>query len=372
MLLKRTDLEKREREILAPYATFSDSATRKFSDSSSDEFRTQFQRDHARIIHSKAFRRLKGKTQVFVAHYGDHYRNRLTHTLEVSQISRNLARNLAVNEDLAGAIALAHDLGHTPFGHAGEERLDSLLRKFNRSFEHNRQSRRILTTLEKKYVGFGGLNLTSDLLDGLAKHSTPYDSPSSDGRQPSLEAQIVNLADEIAYTNHDLDDGLRGKIFTHKDLKNLKLWEAAIEKVDSNLPDEAFNHRAVSAIIDLLTTDLLRKTSKDLEENKIKSLNEIKNFRESFVNFSTSIQKDLEELREFLHARFYLHPEVKKLSEQGADLLEKLFVLIFKKPELLPAEFMARLKVDSREIVVADFVAGMTDDFAEEFVKKRK
>ncbi len=357
--------------MFALYATFSDSAKREHSDSN-DEFRTQFQRDHARIIHSKAFRRLKGKTQVFVAHYGDHFRNRLTHTLEVSQISRNLARNLAVNEDLAGAIALAHDLGHTPFGHAGEERLNSLLQKFGESFEHNRQSRRILTTLEKKYVGFDGLNLTSDLLDGLAKHSTPYDSPSSDGRQPSVEAQIVNLADEIAYVNHDLDDGLRGKIFMRESLKNLKLWRMAIEKVDTNLPNEAFNHRAVSAIIDLLTTDLLRETSKNLEENKIKNLDEIKNFRQALVSFSPSTQKDLEELREFLHAKFYLHPEVKKLSEQGADLLEKLFASIFKKPELLPSEFTERLKTDSREIVVADFVAGMTDDFAEEFVKKIK
>ncbi|MFH1546007.1 MAG: dGTP triphosphohydrolase [Patescibacteria group bacterium] len=371
MLLKRTDLEKRERELFAPYATFSDSAKREHPDSQ-DEFRTQFQRDHARIIHSKSFRRLKGKTQVFVAHHGDHYRNRLTHTLEVSQISRNLARNLAVNEDLAGAIALAHDLGHTPFGHAGEGRLNSLLQKFNSGFEHNRQSRRILTTLEKKYVGFDGLNLTFDLLDGLAKHSTPYDFAENSNEQPSLEAQIVNLADEIAYTNHDLDDGLRGKIFTRADLKNLKMWGAAIKKVDSNLPDEAFSHRAVSAIIDLLTTDLLWETSKNLEENKIKSLNEIKNFHEILVSFSPSTQKDLEELREFLRAKFYLHPEVKKLSERGADMLEKLFTSIFKKPELLPAEFTAKLKIDSREIVVADFVAGMTDDFAEEFVKKAR
>jgi len=368
VLLKRTDLEKREREILAPYATFSDVAQREFADHG-DEFRTEFQRDHARIIHSKAFRRLRGKTQVFVAHHGDHFRNRLTHTLEVSQIARNLARNLAVNEDLAGAIALAHDLGHTPFGHTGEERLNALLQKFGKSFEHNRQSRRILEKLEKKYVGFDGLNLTHDLLDGLAKHATPYDSPSSLG-QASLEAQIVNLADEIAYTNHDLDDGLRAKIFTREDLAELELWQKAIEKVDQKLPSEAFYHRAVSAIINLLTTDLLQETSQKLEKNGIKSLDDVRSFPEALVSFSPAMQKALEELRNFLREKFYFHPDVKKLSKKGADLLEKLFTSIYEKPELLPTEFAARLETDAKEEVVADFVAGMTDDFAEEFAKR--
>ncbi len=372
MLLKRTDLEKREQELLAPYATFSDSAKREFEDSP-DKFRTEFQRDHARIIHSKAFRRLRGKTQVFVAHHGDHFRNRLSHTLEVSQISRNLARNLAVNEDLAGGIALAHDLGHTPFGHTGEERLNALLQKFGKSFEHNRQSRRILTTLEKKYVGFEGLNITLDLLDGLAKHQSIFDNPNEKHeQQPSIEAQIVNLADEIAYTNHDLDDGLRAVIFSREDLKNLTLWEKAVIKVDANLPNEAFNHRAVSAIIDLLTTDLLLETSRKLEENGIKSLEEIRNFGETIVSFSSEIQSGLEELREFLGERFYRHPEVQKLSEKGANILEKLFTSIYEHPDLLPPEFTAKLKTDEKEVVVADFVAGMSDVFAEEFVKKLK
>ena len=369
MLLKRTDLEKRERETLATYATFSDSAKRKFPDFD-DEFRTQFQRDHARIIHSKAFRRLRGKTQVFVAHHGDHFRNRLTHTLEVSQIARNLARNLAVNEDLAGGIALAHDLGHTPFGHTGEERLNFLMQKFGKGFEHNLQSQRILTTLEKKYPDFEGLNITHDLLDGLAKHSTPYDSASSREKQPSLEAQIVNLADEIAYTNHDLDDGLRGEIFTCEDLKDLSLWKKSAQKVDSQLPNEAFNHRVSSGVIDLLTCDLLHASSKKLEANKIQNLEQVRNFKEVLISFSQATKEELKELQAFLRERFYLHPDVKKLSEDGGDVLEKIFISILANPKLLPKEFEAKLKKDAIEDVVADFVAGMTDDFALEFNNK--
>ena len=376
MLLRRVDLEERERESLAPYATFADSAKREFQ-TSPDHFRTEFQRDHARIIHSKAFRRLRGKTQVFVAHHGDHYRNRLSHTLEVSQISRNLSRNLAVNEDLAGAIALAHDLGHTPFGHTGEERLNQLMQQFDRGFEHNIQSRRILTTLEKKYVAFDGLNITLDLLDGLAKHQTTYDRPSpstsshsTNSEQASLEAQIVNFADEIAYTNHDIDDGLRAQIFTKDALQTLTLWQQAIAQVDPNLPDEAFNHRAVSALIELLTRDVLQTTSQKLVQHDIKSLAAVQQMTEPLVSFSAEMQEGLEELRTFLREDFYFAPTVKQLSDQGADTLEKLFTNIYKKPELLPVEFQARLAQDAQELVVADFVAGMTDDFAIEFAKE--
>jgi len=369
VFLKRIDLEKRERANLAKYATFSDSARREFPDER-DEFRTEFQRDHARIIHSKAFRRLRGKTQVFVASHGDHFRNRLTHSLEVAQISRSLARNLGANEDLAGAIALAHDLGHTPFGHAGEARLNSLLEKFGKNFEHNRQSRRILQILEKKYPDFAGLNLTTDLLDGLAKHATIYDSPEKSGRQPAIEAQIVNLADEIAYTNHDLEDGLRAGIFCRDDLANLKLWQKALAKVDAKLPAEAFAHRAVSAIIDFLNRDLLENSAKNLSKNAIDSLAKVRKFGRALVEFSPRMQSDLAELRDFLRKNFYSAPSVAKLSDRGADILEKNFVVILKNPKLLPAEFTAKLRTDPPEIVVADFVAGMTDNFAEDFAEK--
>lgn len=366
MLLKRVDLEKRERKVLAPYATFSDSIKREHPDNE-DKFRTAFQRDHARIIHSKAFRRLKGKTQVFVAHHGDHFRNRLSHSLEVAQIAKNLARNLGVNEDLTTAIALAHDLGHTPFGHTGEGRLNELLQPFGESFEHNRQSRRILTTLEKKYAEFTGLNLTLDLLDGLAKHSTPYDAPEEGNEQPSMEAQIVNLADEIAYTNHDLDDGLRAGIFQKQDLQGLQLWEAATAKVDPKLPAEAFSHRAVSALIDLLTCDLLTTTEENLQKNKINSLEEVWNFKKPLVEFSENVDTGLNGLRKFLREEFYLATSVAELSQQGAETIAKIFKALIADPKLLPADFQ---KIQPIHTAVADYISGMTDNYANEFCAK--
>jgi len=372
LLFSRIQLESHERAILAPYASFSDLATREFSESR-DEFRTAFQRDHARIIHSKAFRRLRGKTQVFVAHYGDHFRNRLTHTLEVAQISRNLARNLGINEDLTEIIALAHDLGHTPFGHAGEERLNELLQKFDASFEHNRQSRRILTTLEKKYSEFNGLNPTRELLDGLAKHQTIFDNVAEKFvQQPSLEAQIVNLADEIAYTNHDIDDGLRAKIFSREDLQNLKLWSDSTTNIDSHLSEEAWNHRAVSALIATLTTDLLFTTEKKIQKNRINSLKEVQNFIYPLAEFSTEIQEDLAVVRDFLREKFYFVPVVKKFSARGVEKIEWIFNAVIKQPKLLPVEFLVRAQKDPLHIVIADFIAGMTDDFAENFYDKIK
>lgn len=367
MLLKRTDLEKLERETLAPYATFADTAKREHKEIH-DKYRTAFQRDRGRIIHSKSFRRLRGKTQVFVAHHGDHFRNRLSHTLEVAQISRDLARNLAVNEDLTEAIALAHDLGHTPFGHTGEERLNELMRAFGGSFEHNCQSRRMLTVLEKKYPDFEGLNMTRDLLDGLAKHQSSYDqSGEAFETQPSLEAQIVNLADEIAYTNHDLDDGLRAKIFRRADLKDLVLWQKATEKVDRKLPEEAFIHRSVSALIEILTQDLLQQTERNLQRNKINSAEAILGFSEPLAAYSPSIKKQLAELGKFLRQNFYFSQSVLEHSRRGSAILEQVFSKLMKRPELLPEDFKVRLKVDPLQIVVADFVAGMTDDYAARF-----
>lgn len=372
MLLTRENLEKREKKNLAPYAVFSAEATREFPETA-DKFRTACQRDIARIIHSKSFRRLKGKTQVFVAHHGDHFRNRLSHTLEVAQISRSLARNLGLNEDLAEAIALAHDLGHTPFGHVGEVQLDELLQPFGENFEHNRQSRRILTTLEKKYPEFEGLNVSLELLDGLSKHQSSYDQTGvTFSNFPSLEAQLVNLADEIAYINHDIDDGLRADIFTQADLENFTLWRQALEQVDKKLPEEAFVHRAVSALIELLTTDLLLKTEQDLQANSITTLAEVKTFSKPLVSFSPTTHTDLAQLRQFLFTNFYSSETVAELSNQGAVTIQKIFTALLTNPKLLPIEFAMRLEKDSLHQVCADFLAGMTDNYANEFDKKLK
>ena len=370
MLLTRENLEKREKETLAAYAVFSAEAMREFPETA-DKFRTAYQRDIARIIHSKSFRRLRGKTQVFVAHHGDHFRNRLTHTLEVAQISRSLARNLGLNEDLAEAISLAHDLGHTPFGHVGEEKLNELLQPFGEGFEHNRQSRRILTTLEKKYPDFDGLNVSLELLDGLHKHQSSYDQLEEKFQtSPSLEAQLVNLADEIAYTNHDIDDGLRAGIFAREDLAGFALWQEALKKVDTKLPVEAFHHRAVSAVIELLTTDLLLTTEKNLQTNSITTLAEVKAFSKPLVRFSSETHQSLAQLRQFLFANFYNSETVAELSNQGAATIQKIFAALIANPKLLPIEFALRLEKDSLHQVCADFLAGMTDNYANEFAAR--
>lgn len=370
MLLTRTDLESREHAILAPYAVFSTAATRHYPDTP-ESYRTAFARDRARIIHSKSFRRLRGKTQVFVAHYGDHYRNRLTHTLEVAQISRELARSLGVNEDLAECIALAHDLGHTPFGHVGERRMSELLRPFGLTFEHNRQSRRIVTELEKKYPGHPGLNLTLPVLDGLAKHATPYDHPDpTDFHQPSLEAQIVDIADEIAYTNHDLDDGLRSGILTREALAEIPLWHEATATVDPTLPDEAFVHRAVSALIDRMVRDIIETTATAIKKNDIRIVTDIEKFPARLVTFSPALAPMVTTLRSFLFQRFYLSPTVSTRSAVGAEVISTLFVRLLKNPDRITPEFHDRLALDPPHVVVADFIAGMTDGYAEEFLAK--
>lgn len=368
MLFRRLDLESRERASLAPYACFSDHAQRAYPEVS-DEFRTAFARDRARIIHSKSFRRLKGKTQVFIAHYGDHYRNRLTHTMEVAQISREIARALGANEDLAECVALAHDLGHTPFGHVGEKKLDELLRPFGVRFEHNRQSRRIVTELEKKYPNHPGLNLTLDVLDGLAKHATPYDQVGVvHPHHPSLEAQIVDLADEIAYTNHDIDDGLRAGIITRAELDQLSLWREAIVDVDPTLLPESFHHRAVSALIDRMVRDIEQTTAATLTTHNLDTADKIMHHGTRVVAFSDKLASEEAKLRSFLYERFYFAPSVAARSRAGAAVMEQIFTALMKNPTLVTPEFSERFAVDPVHVVVADFIAGMTDSYAEEFL----
>lgn len=368
MLISRVDLEARERAILAPYAMLAGDATREHPETM-DDYRTAFARDRARIIHAKSFRRLKGKTQVFVAHAGDHYRNRLSHTLEVAQIARELARTFGVNEDLAECIALAHDLGHTPFGHVGEHKMDELLRPFGARFEHNRQSRRILTTLEKKYPDFAGLNLTTAVLDGLAKHRSAYDQADATfTQQPSLEAQIVDLADEIAYTNHDIDDGLRSGILTRAGLRTLPIWRTAEERVDATLPEESFIHRAVSALIDRMFTNLTHTTEQRIVTAGIASPAAVMTHAAKLVAFSTDFEKEHAQLRTYLFQNFYLSPPVRARSDVGAQIIAELFTRLMKSPDRITSEFATRLAVDPTHIVVADFIAGMTDHYAEEFL----
>jgi dGTPase len=369
MILKRSDIERREKETLAPYAALSaESRGREFPEAE-DPFRTAFQRDRDRIIHSKAFRRLQGKTQVFVAHYGDHYRSRLAHSMEVAQLSRDMARNLGLNEDLAEAVALAHDLGHTPFGHAGQETLDLLMREHGLSFEHNEQSRRIVTRLEQKNPGFPGLNLTFELRDGLMKHRDPSDPiPENGTARPSLESQLVDVADKIAYLNHDIDDGIRARILSTDELNTLPIWKQARETAKGDLPFPLFVSAMISRLITLMVNDLMENTDRLLKKHKIRSLTQVNATPEALVAFSDAFAVECRALKAFLFERFYNSPGIVEYNKRGQEAIRFLFYELQKKPSLIPEKFSA--SGEGILIQVKDHIASMTDDYAMDLYDK--
>ena len=356
----RSDLEQEENQRLACFAMKnSQSKGRKFAQAK-DEFRLDFQRDRDRVLHCKAFRRLKGKTQVFVAHHGDHFRSRLTHTLEVAQISISLARNLRANEDLAQTIALAHDLGHTPFGHTGEAAMNDLLHRFGKEFEHNAQSRRVVETLEKKYPQFPGLNLTFEVLEGLHKHRTPHDLRNKKlSQQAFLEAQIVDLADEIAYQNHDLEDGLNSGILRFAEVAQLEVFQMLQERLGQSISQDDFQ---IGALINLMVSDVLLATCKNLQSAGVTSPDAIRNFPSKMVAFSPQVENANNHLRHFLQTKFYRHETVADQSRTGFETVKKLFFHFQKNPNRLPDDFQK--SDEPREILIKDFIAGMTDDFA--------
>jgi len=366
-LFTREDLEKEENNRLASFAIKNSiNCQRQFAEVK-DNFRLDFQRDRDRILHCKSFRRLKGKTQVFVSYHGDHFRSRLTHTLEVAQISRSLARSLRVNEDLAETIALAHDLGHTPFGHAGEKAMNDLMQRFSNSFEHNEQSRRIVEKLEKISLDFNGLNLTSQTREGLFKHRSRYDKKIHQlTSQPFLEAQIVDLADEIAYQSHDLDDGLRSGIIKFKELKKIKLLEKAQKYCQKS------SHFQLSQLTQLMVQDVLKQTVKNLQKLNPTLSSDIKNFKYKVVSFSEDIREYNDHLRCFLYSNLYQNPIVADQSKQGEEVVKKLFFHFLKNIQDLPLHFLEQIKQqkEKKEIVIKDFIAGMTDNFAFQEAKK--
>lgn len=373
MIATKQKLEQRERITLAPYAVKSSQSRGRAFSEKKDPTRTDFQRDRDRIIHSKAFRRLSGKTQVFVATYGDHFRDRLSHTLEVAQVARDLARNLRLNEDLCEAIALAHDLGHTPFGHAGEFTLNEIMEQFGRHFEHNEQSKRIVEVLEKQFPHFDGLNLMYEVRQGLAKHQTLYDQRTKKIVGKTLEAQVVDLADEIAYHNHDLDDGLRSALFSLKELEKLAIWREALEAVykkygrpsRKKLDPVILRHRVVSYLISLMINDVLETTQKNLRQGFIRNLADVLKCKKNLIHFSAGFEKKVKQLRKFLWERMYQSPQVLKHSSRGQRILKNLFWRFYKNPKLLPKRFWERIgKSDPLEIVVKDYVAGCTDRYA--------
>ena len=344
--------------------------------------RSVFQRDRDRIIHSSAFRRLQYKTQVFVYHEGDHYRTRLTHSLEVAQIARSIARRLGLDEDLAEALSLAHDLGHTPFGHAGEEALDELMKEFG-GFRHNDQTLRVLTKLEHRYAGFDGLNLAWETLEGLVKHNGPVTGPLpatlADYAQrhdlelaswPSAEAQVAALADDIAYDNHDTDDGLRAGLFAIADLARVPLLGsvfAEVEKLHPGLEEPRLVHEAIRRLIDRMVGDVVAESQARIAAIKAKTVADIRHHSGAVIGFSAEMREQERGLRRFLFERMYRHYRVNRMASKARRIVQELFRLLLAEPQCLPTEWQIQASgPGTRETarVVADYIAGMTDRFA--------
>jgi dGTPase len=367
---------------LAPYATVPTASRGRFFPEPESPTRSCHQRDRDRVIHSAAFRRLKHKTQVFVQHEGDYYRTRLTHSLEVAQIARSLARVLALNEDLAEALALAHDLGHTPFGHAGEEALSAAAASIG-GFDHNAHALRLVTKLEHRYAEFDGLNLTWETLEGLVKHNGPLKAPiaapiaSFDAKWPlalatwpGLEAQLASLADDIAYVNHDIDDGLRAGLFAIADLGAAPLAGRHVDKVLERFGDielGRFIGELVRVLISTLVDDLLAGTRARLSSSCPATVEDVRAAGVALAGFSDPLQRELSELKAFLMARMYRHPRVMNSMESAKTVLKDLFAAFSADPTLLPedwAQSCARPGDATTKGVVRDYIAGMTDRFA--------
>src|SRR5256714_793391 len=367
----RQELEERERQFLAPFAQFSaETRGRKYAEEP-PEWRTHYQRDRDRVIHSRAFRRLEYKTQVFLNGTGDHLRTRLTHTMEVAGIARNIARALKLNEDLTETIALAHDLGHSAFGHKGEEVLNRLMKKHG-GFEHNRQSLRVIEALEQKYPIFPGLNLTWEVREGLVKHFTTYDHPSKRkgfaAKSSSLEAQVANLADEITYYTHDLDDGLTAGLFSEKQLGgDVRVWREAAKAVRKNygdLPDECRRYFIIRCIIDSQVKDVVWTTEGMIAQAGVRSSDDVRLQRRPLVQYSAKGRKSNLELRGYLYRNLYYNPEVREPNRRAVRLLEELFNYYMKHREPIGEQARKRARRDGWPRAVCDYLAGMTDRYA--------
>jgi dGTPase len=365
-------LESAERPDLAGYAAkSSESLGRRYREEFRDS-RPAFERDRDRIIHSAAFRRLEYKTQVFVNHEGDYYRTRLTHSLEVAQIGKAVARRLRLNEELTEALALAHDLGHTPFGHTGEEVLNRLMNDHG-GFEHNRQSLRVVDELEERYAGFNGLNLSFEVREGLVKHSSPYDTPTGEidqflpGIVPVIEAQLINYADEIAYNNHDIDDGLKSGYITLEQLSEVQLWREVNEDVRMRFPDAdpvRLKHQTISSLIGLFIDDITAQTSRMIIENGIQSVEDLRRVNRIVAGFSLELSRKNRELKLFLLQNLYHHYKVERMRVKAERYLANLFTTYLSYPTLLPAKYLKKMELFGRERVICDYIAGMTDRFA--------
>ena len=377
---------------LAPYAAKAEATRGRLFPEGESKTRTPFQRDRDRVIHAVAFRRLKHKTQVFISHEGDHYRTRLTHSLEVAQIARTLARALKLDEDLAECLALAHDLGHPPFGHTGEDVLTECMADYN-GFDHNAQTLRLLTKLERRHAQFDGLNLTWETLEGVVKHNGPLIGDLSTEKEPlpaaiieyaqthdlwldsfpSLEAQVAAIADDIAYNNHDVDDGLRAGLFGFEEARDLPLIGKALQRAEARFKDaprDILIAEAVSDLIGAMVEDVLGETRARLQTFSPQDADEVRRVGKVMCTFSEGMNSDLKGLRAFLHQNMYRHHKVNRARSQAKRIVKALFELFFSEPETLPPEWRSRYEGlagdDQARLarIVCDYIAGMTDRYA--------
>ena len=370
MIFNREKQEELEAVVTAPYALKSAASRGRIYDEPESSTRTAFERDRDRIIHTTAFRRLEYKTQVFVFYEGDHYRTRLTHTLEVAQLGRSIARGLGANVLLSEAICLAHDLGHAPFGHAGEHILNILMIDHG-GFNHNTQSYRVVTKLERRYPKFPGLNLTYETREGMIKHETDYDSSDAAQYEPqkraSLEAQIANLADEIAYNAHDLDDGIRAGIFALSDLEELEIWRELTDMAGWQR-DQPFSqttrHEIIRELIGQSVGDVLNQTDAHLNEAGLDTADKIQTHNKNIVGYSEDFGVKIQALKKFLFERMYRHYRMVRMQEKAERFITDMFNAYIKEPDMLPNDVQNRLAETSLHRAVADYIAGMTDRYA--------
>lgn len=370
MLFRREELEDIEAKVLAPYALKSRESKGRVHPEKESRTRTAFERDRDRIIHTTAFRRLEYKTQVFVNYEGDHYRTRLTHTLEVAQLGRSMARRLGGNHDLTEAICLAHDLGHSPFGHAGEHALNLLMREHG-GFNHNTQSYRVVTELEQNYPNFKGLNLTYETREGMIKHETDYDKSDAadfeEDKRASLEAQLSNFADEIAYNAHDLEDGLRADLFSPSDLEHLELWQDLRKEIgweNGRSFNEVIRHELIRELIGMSVNNVLGKTAVSLDENQIDTPEKVQLHHENIVGYTPDFAPKVKELKKFLFERMYRHYRLVRMQIKAERFISDLFEAYMQEPGMLPHMTQRRIADIELPRVVADYIAGMTDRYA--------
>ena len=380
-MLTRDEIEQLENQVLAPFAMKSkDSSGRQYPEPV-HETRTCYQRDRDRIVHCEAFRKLEYKTQVFVIFEGDYYRTRLTHTIEVAQIARTIGRNLRLNEDLIEAIALAHDLGHPPFGHAGEQALSKIMMNAGfKGFNHNKRSFEIVTRFEKRYPDFDGLNLSREVLVGILKHQTPFDIPWMENEffkeGPTLEAQVVDIADSLAYLNHDIDDGLTSGCISAEELMESDLWRNVFKKISTALRNpskDMLKYQIVKELIDMQVKDLLNASDKKIKEAGFEKFLDVKKSKKTVIGFTSAMARERNKLQGLLNKKLYHHPRVERMTAKARRIIDDLFGVYQENPTQLPYSIYEREKKYSQKAeyeIICNYIAGMTDRFALDEHKK--